>query len=473
MRAKLAILALLLAAIGPWALPVRVLTTGDMHGWIESQPAGEQTLGGAAEMLAAWQRNEGYAPEKFLVLSAGDIATGPAISTAFRGDPAVAVMNLMGYDASAVGNHEFDFRVEQLAVMAKAARFPFLAANLAMKDATPPPFAAPYALLDAEGVKVAVVGLAPRDLQTLSNYAGAVTVHAYLESLKKATAAARAEGAQVVILLAHAGQKDLETLAGQAKDLGIPLMIGGHTHELSQRKVGDTWVMCGDEWWHAYGRVDMDFDPVTKKTTVLSAKQVWLQQAKPAADAAVAAEVAVWRDKLAVEYGVQIAYTKAGILRKPALFNLVPDAFLAADPTADVALTNDGSLRQDIPAGPITKGTIVGLMPFVNTLLRISLTGEQLLTYLPKTGTIGVAGLVRKAGAWTVVKTGKPIDPKASYEVLLNNYMYDTSTYLKAADPAPIEVSPDWKQPVMDWLQAHPTTEVTPLEGMIDATPRI
>src|SRR5512133_1006296 len=120
-RAIIAIsLLILLSAAAAWAMPVRVLTTGDTHGWILAQPSEDRVLGGTAEMLSYWRKYERYVPSKFLVISAGDNATGPAITTAFRGDPAIDVMNLMGYDVSAVGNHEFDFMVDKLIDWTKA-----------------------------------------------------------------------------------------------------------------------------------------------------------------------------------------------------------------------------------------------------------------------------------------------------------------------------------------------------------------
>jgi 2',3'-cyclic-nucleotide 2'-phosphodiesterase (5'-nucleotidase family) len=109
-----------------------ILYTNDEHGWLVAQKAKDgSSVGGAAEMLGRWRQQEGYTPDgPFLVLSGGDMWTGPAISSWFNGDAAAEVLNLMGYQAAAVGNHEFDFGLDVLRRHAKDAKFPFLSANL-------------------------------------------------------------------------------------------------------------------------------------------------------------------------------------------------------------------------------------------------------------------------------------------------------------------------------------------------------
>ena len=97
-----------------WAVPVRVLVTGDMHGMVLPRRMGQITWGGAAEMLAHWKTHEGYRPDRFLVIANGDIATfGSLYSTLLHGDPVIDAMNAMGYDVCTMGNHEFDVSTEK------------------------------------------------------------------------------------------------------------------------------------------------------------------------------------------------------------------------------------------------------------------------------------------------------------------------------------------------------------------------
>ena len=135
----------------------RCLYTNDEHGWL----AATDDFDGAAGMLGLWRDEEGYTEDgPFLVLSGGDTWTGPAISSWFDGESMVEVMNAMGYDAAAIGNHEFDFGVDGLRARIDQAEFPFLSANI--RDAASgaaAEFALPYVIQEVNGVRVGIIGL--------------------------------------------------------------------------------------------------------------------------------------------------------------------------------------------------------------------------------------------------------------------------------------------------------------------------
>lgn len=468
---RYAIVSLLLAvSLAASAVPVRLLATGDMHGWIEPQAVGEQKLGGAAEMLAYWKRVEGYVPERFLVVSCGDTATGPVLSTIFQNDPVISVMNLMGYDACVVGNHEFDYGLAALARWRTAAHFPFLAANLYNPDNEQSDF--PTVLMYTEqGVKVALIGLTLAELNSTAQ-TGGLKARAYLSTLRKLVPEVRAQGAQMVIVAAHAPMEDMIALAKKTADLNIPLYLGAHSHEFGQMKVGNAWVINNGEWWKGYTCVHLDFNPKTGASTVLASRQVWLLQDAAPADPAVQAEIAKWQKQLDAEFSVPIGYLAAPLTRPHGIYNFITDCWLAQYPDADVAISNDGGFRQNLLAGPVTRGTVFGVMPFTNSLLKVRLTGAQLLDYLPMDRYIGMAGLRRANGQYTLTKTGQPINPAARYTVLMNSYMHAMSSALAAADPYPVTAAADWRQPVYDWLIGHPSSKEKPLDAMVDVKPR-
>jgi len=108
-----------------------ILYTNDEHGWMEPT----ERYGGAAGMMGLWKEKEGYTEDgPFLVLSGGDMWTGPAISTWTHGESMTAVLNAMGYDAAAIGNHEFDWKIDGIKERANQAEFPFLSANIKEKE---------------------------------------------------------------------------------------------------------------------------------------------------------------------------------------------------------------------------------------------------------------------------------------------------------------------------------------------------
>ncbi len=473
----LPILALvLLLGVQAHAKPIHILVTGDMHGWLQPLTVDGATLGGAAEMAAAWKDHEGYKPEDFLVLSAGDVATGPALSTLYRGLPAVEVMNAMGYDASALGNHEFDFGVDGLKALRKLAVFPFLAANLQASGPTPwSPAAEPFCVIEKGGIKIGIIGLITSELPPYDS----LQATNYAESIRTWAPKVRAAGAQVLLVLAHVPLNELRDMARDMADLNIPLMMGGHSHELGQLREmnSGTWIVNSGEWWKAYSRIDLDYEAASGRTKVLASKQVWLKQEHPRADPAVQAVVSRWRARLEgdPDYSRPLAYLASPLTRPWGVLNFVCDAWAEMDPTSDVVLVNQHALRQDLPPGPLNRGTLVSLLPFDDKLLRVKMTGRQLSKYLPKKADqlMGMAGLSKKGRHFVLKKTGRKIDPKASYLVLVNDYMIATSELLKKADPSPVLVANDWRDPILAWLKKHPSSEKKPLDPLLDLVPRI
>jgi len=471
-------LGLLLAAAMPvFPLPIRILATSDMHGYLLSEPTGrpdtERRLGGAAEMFAHWKEAEGYAPKDFLLISGGDIATGPPLAILFEGDPVVSVMNLMGYDVNVLGNHDFDFGPKRLLAWQKAAAFPFISANLANPDGTPSRLVAPYIINQEQEVKIAVIGLTTLAFHELGLTDGIYTTP-YAEALRKAVIAARAKGAEVIIVAAHVPFNEMLDLAKEVADLALPLMLAADDHRLTKSKVGQTWVVDNGEKWHSYARIDLDYDPQTKKTIVRGVKQTQLLQNRPTTDSKVKAEIAKWQQRLEEERKEPLGYTASGIPFSHEFYNFVADCILQAYPKAQVALVSRRSLRVGLPPGVIDKGRIMDALPFRNSLVRITLNGKQLQAYLPKSGgDIVLAGLRREKGCYFLMPDDIPIAPQTKYQVILSSYLYTGSRYLRQADPQIALMYGNWWQPIYDWLSAHPTSRERPLEKLVDTKPRL
>lgn len=468
-----AILAGAFAAGGAAAAPLRILATGDMHGALSPRTVDGQRLGGAAEMLAYWRQHEGYEPRLFLVLACGDVATGSPLAAVSKGDAVIAAMNRMGYDAAVPGSHDFDFGADRLAAWRRAAIFPFLAANLVREGGRASDVAAAFSIYEEQGIKVGLIGLAPVDLGPNARRAG-YSAGAYAPALRSAAALARGQGAQALIVISHGSTDELAALAPEAQRLGIPVLFGGHSHVLRQERERGVWLVSSGQRFEAYSRVDLEFDPAARKARVVSARLVWVQQANPPADPALAEDIARWQRRVDEEYGAVVGYTATGLEAGWALYNFIVDAWLDQTPGLDLALTNPHSFREAISPGPITKATILAAMPFENSLAKLTLSGRQLLAYLPQTPELmGLAGLRREGNRWLVARTGRPVERGASYVVLVNSYMYETSAALRLADPAPETVAVDWRRPVFDWLAARGVSRERPLETFVDSRPRV
>jgi 5'-nucleotidase / UDP-sugar diphosphatase len=430
--------------------------------------------GGAAEILGLWQVDEGYPSSSSLALSSGDMWTGPAISTWSKGEAASEVMNAMGYQAAAVGNHEFDFGQAVLAQRRAASRFPYLAANLTQKDGSATNLADPYRVVEISGIRMGIVGLANR--QTAAHVAEQNTAGLdfgdYAAALRRVVPEVRGHGADLVVVIAHECAEPLAALAKNVNELNLPVLLGGHCHAESSSRVGNSWVVESGQHLGGYSRVDIELDPTSKAVQgvrVRYAKNAWHNALQPAAPPSptVQAIVHKWATLAQAELGRVLGHTVAGIRRPEPMHSLVTRAWLGAFPEADIALSNGHGFRQDIPPGDITVASILSVMPFENTTMSVVLSGAQVVEDLTCCGEMAVGGLDRDRRI--LLKTGEPLDPAQVYRVLINSYMYSKSTGFPFArqDPHGKNTGIPWREPVIRWVEAQKSSADRPLEKLL------
>lgn len=148
--------------------------------------------------------------------------------------------------------------------------------------------------------------------------------------------------------------------------------------------------------------------------------------------------------------------------------NMVVDSWFFTFPGADVTITNSGGIRQDIMQGDIKVETIVGLLPFENTIYELDLTGAELLDC---SGNYLIGGMTTINGNY--LSDGTPIHNDSIYEVLTTDYLYSiTSNRMAEYDPDPQYTAVNYRQPLIDWLKSLNTSSEGPLEDFLDYTTR-
>jgi 2',3'-cyclic-nucleotide 2'-phosphodiesterase (5'-nucleotidase family) len=451
-----------------------ILYTSDEHGWIEAD--GE--TGGAAELLGLWREKEGYTRDgPYLILSGGDMWTGPAVSTWFDGAPMVEVMNAIGYDAAVVGNHEFDFGLDGLRARSAQATFPFLSANIKGKSGGQASIVEddtikPYIIVAVDGIQVGVIGLTTRSTPrtTMPSHVASFAFVPYRDALKEAATQAKADGAQVLVVVGHICEDEMVSLTSTAAELGVAMIGGGHCHQEVSKVVDGVALVEGGAFLNAYAKVVLSYDPGADR--VVSVEPSVHDNAGGTPDAEVAAIVSKWRTQADEVLADVIGYSTSEIRqRSNAMLNMVTDAWLFAYPSADVALSNQGGFRQSIPAGEITVADIVGVLPFNNVLIDVELTGAQLIDSI--TCCDPAIGGMTTVGGYALAD-GTPIEPEAVYHVLVNDFMYAGGDRFRFGeyDPDAYNTAIDWRQPVIDWILSLQTSAARPLDSFLDTEPR-
>ncbi len=443
-----------------------ILHTNDFHGAIEPQVEGGEQVesGGLVNLVSLIDELRAENPNHTLLLDAGDTFQGTYASNSTQGEVIMAAMNAAGYDAWALGNHEFDWGQELLRARINQAAFPVLAANVL--DASSGEVweaVTPYTVVEVGGARVAILGLSYPDTPAINraenvaglDFRGAVeTARRYLPELEAQ--------AGLVVVLSHLGYDGDQALAAAVD--GIDVIVGGHSHVFLEhpKEVNGTVIVQAGAKGQVLGRLELTVDLATGKIVDYTPRKVLLpvtnevdeinQDVKALVDGALA-QAAETMDQPIGETSRALEPQRAGEF---ALGNLVVDAMLAADLSdggrPDIAMHNNGGIRAGLPKGPITYGQLYAVLPFDNQLMALDLSGEQVLRILEhsvaeQAGSMQVAGMTfrfdmsKPVGQRILEATagGAPLDPARNYRVVTIDYLAGggdgQETFLEGLNP--------------------------------------
>jgi 5'-nucleotidase/UDP-sugar diphosphatase len=466
---------------------VTLLITGSVSGQLVPVMEGEQAKGGAAEILGRWVAEEKHcagpvkpdgqgacADASTLVLATGDHWHGPALSSFFVGETTSAVMARMGYAASALGNHEFDFGREQFTKNASTGGFPFLAANLKVKDAAlAKGMEVPaFKVFDRKGLKVGVVGLtSPKTVTAaMAGRAEGLDLVGFEEALASAVPQARSAGADLVVVLVDGCVAELQPTLDKHPEWKLALVAGGRCPTPVETKSGDTALVSLGRGFDKYLRASVTFDPAKpagEKVTKLETKVVDVVggSGAPPADAETAKLITGFKEELDKRLGEQIGFTKTGLKQDSPLMGRWVAGSMREVLKTDVVVLNRKGIRQDLPAGPITLGSIYSVLPFENSLLMIKVKGADLAGQLANPEAL-ISGFTAAGKGKFKDAKGKPLDPKKEYTVGTVEYVYfggDGFEFEKLA-PETTETGMAWQTPVVEWTRNQKSNEKKPIE---------
>jgi 5'-nucleotidase len=294
---------------------ITLLHTNDFHGRLETDYRFRGGSAYLARMVNDIRADVG--DENVALLDAGDVYfAAPAISQLLMGESTIDIYNMIGYDAAAFGNHEFDKGQEELAARVAQSEFPWLGANVVLEgtDWDLPDWAQPYEILEVGGINLGVLGLAGQEtpeVTLIGTTAGLVfkdltetVLHYFDEVMAQADA---------LVVLVHMGTEDsgpydgLKTVAQALIDAGKPvdLMIGGHQHQalFDPIMVGDTAIVSAGYYGRWLGRVDLAVDPASKSMSIVNHELMTITGGPSVADL-LADVTAMFEDGLIAPAGV-------------------------------------------------------------------------------------------------------------------------------------------------------------------------
>ena len=429
----------------------------------------------------AYDKVAALAKDADLLVDAGDAIQGGVIGTLSKGEYIVDIMNYLEYDLATLGNHEFDYGMDRLLELIETkAEYPYVAANFTSTITGKSYFDA-YKIFEVNGTKIAFVGIATPESFTKStptyfqdkdgNYIYSFcedeTGEGVYTAVQGAIDAAKAEGADYVIALAHLGvdpsSSPWTSTEVIANTTGLDVMIDGHSHTVMTETVKDK--AGNDVTLQQTGTKLANIGKITIKADGTIACEL-IDTATVEADAEATAYIATITEKfdalqktVVAKSEVELTINGADGLRavrkaETNLGDLCADAYrVLLD--ADVAFVNGGGVRANIGIGDITYGDIVNVHPFGNEACLVEVTGQQIKDALEmgahaapneNGGFLQVSGLtytintaiptsvvkddkgmfVEVAGEYRVsdiMVGGEPLDVNKTYKLASHNYM--------------------------------------------------
>jgi 5'-nucleotidase / UDP-sugar diphosphatase len=471
--------ALLLGCATPSAPPpirLTVLHTNDHHGRFWPNGDGEYGLAARKTLVDRIRAEVAAAGGHLLLLDGGDVNTGVPESDLQDAEPDFKGMNRLGYDAMAVGNHEFDKPLEVLARQRGWLQFPMLAANI-YRDGRR--MFEPYRVFERGGWRIAVVGLTTDDTprMVLPDNVRGIEFRAPAGELAALLPELRAQ-ADMVIAATHMGHYsdgrhgvnapgDVE-LARAVR--GLDLIVGGHSQNpvcmLAENRRDEAyvpgtpcapdrqngaWIVQAHEWGKYVGRADFELRAGAVELLRYRLLPVNLMQRssdgtrRPVAellpeDAALRAFLQPFQDNGQARLGLEVGSSdgvldgdRSRVRAMPTTLGTLVARAMMERAGADLALMNAGGIRDSLPAGRISYRDVLKVHPFGNQLVVVRLTGAELLDYLRAAAqmTPGSGAFAQLAGARLSIQGGQlveariggqPIDPRREYRLALNHF---------------------------------------------------
>ncbi|MDR0472295.1 MAG: 5'-nucleotidase C-terminal domain-containing protein [Treponema sp.] len=424
-----------------------LLHTNDYHGAVLPNNG----RGGIAEIAAYVKAVKDLNPN-VLLLDAGDINTGSAVSNMFNAEPDILAYNMMGYDAVVFGNHEFDGNQEKLNKQIQLAKFPFISSNI--KTQTGGFLGGNQYIVKKYGdITVGIFGITTLRAQTIASPDKSLVFINEIDAARDVVDILRTvEKADIIIGLTHMGNvKEMPDhitsveLAGAVP--GINIIIDGHSHSFMDKplKSGNTWIVSANEQGKYVGHGKLNivngqvtgflWQPIPIGPDLAAAEMLkpYLEKANESLKEVIgdAADAFIFGNRL-TRY------------QETAIGNIITDANAwyfrtVSGLDVDFVIHNGGNIRAELPKGQITRERILTILPFDNYLYIVSMRGSEIIELFNFISTIpqGNGGFPQFSGdvRLTIDKTsgngtvkelsigGEPVDPERLYRLCTNDYL--------------------------------------------------
>jgi 5'-nucleotidase len=479
---------------------VKLLAINDFHGQLSAgRLVANRPVGGAAVLASYLNAAQAGMEDRTFIVHAGDhVGASPPASALLQDEPSISFLNLLANKhctyrrptdpkcnlVGTLGNHEFDEGKEELLRLLdggnhatgpfledpyRGAKFPYVCAN-AVRTADKAPLIDPYVIKKVRGVRIAFIGAVLRQTPTIVTPTGVagITFLDEADAINRYVVQLKAKGVRSIVVLIHQGGRqttyqgptqpgasvvtgpDIQDIVNRLDD-EVDIVVSGHAHSftnaiLKNRNGKEILLTQAFSASTAYADIDLEIDHESRDVVTKSASIITtFADAGPGLTPhpRVARLVTQAEETVAPLVSQVIGQAASDILQaenpagESALGNLIADAQRAAV-QADFAFMNPGGIRADIPAGEVTWGELFVVQPFGNSLVKMSLTGQQIYDLLNQQWANQPFPRILKTSGLTYIwdnnrpandrivevrKNGSLLDRSARYSVVVNSFL--------------------------------------------------
>ncbi|MBF0120361.1 MAG: 5'-nucleotidase C-terminal domain-containing protein [Desulfobacterales bacterium] len=429
-----------------------ILFFNDLHGnlvpfKITMKDGTKANVGGIANIAALVkeirEKNNKQGIKTFLLV-AGDVLQGTSMSTIFNGKPDIEIFNKMNVSVMTIGNHEFDFGLDNLLLLKKMAKFPIISSNIIWRDNKKLMNEPSVTLPLSKEVSLTVIGATTTELLT-TTARGNVEKVDVIDSVETVTDQFKKFAKKgPIILLSHSKfQKDSDIAKANPE---LTAIIGGHDQILfdPQKIASGVPVFQAFEKGRYLGKLDISINKKTKKAVIEKSEYIPVtSEIKPDFEVS----------KIVDKYNSQLDSTMKKVIGESLVFmngerghiryeetnlgNFVADIMREYTST-DISMINAGGLRSSINKGPVTVEDIFKVMPYPNEIIAVTLTGKEIIEILTRSvqgshkdedgGFLHVSGIkfeILGKNVKNITVKDTALDPQKKYTVTTTDFIYN------------------------------------------------
>jgi 5'-nucleotidase len=388
---------------------LKILAINDFHGYIAStEKLGGMPVGGAAYLSSYFVQREMQANVTLRVHAGDAVGASPPLSGLLQDEPTIEILSVLGFDIGVPGNHEFDEGLAELYRLQYGGHhdvtghfhgnsFPLVAANVKHRDTGELIFP-PYLIKAVLGVPVAFIGVVTTETPSIVAHARVSDLEFEdpVEAVNRWVREIRSLGVEAIVVLAHEGgtvDEDSGLVEGPIVDIAfgvdeaVDAIVSGHTHQGYAAHIDDKLVVQAYSKGTAFADIHLVIDRNTGDVAYSEAEivTVWADAVQP--DPRILGLIRQYEEEVKPVTDRVIATAASDLTRtqseagESALGNLIADAHRSVA-EADIAFTNPGGIRNDLQAGEVTWGELYVVQPFGNDLVKMTMTGDQILRAL-------------------------------------------------------------------------------------------